>query len=227
MSPFQGVKLNKARYSPLLLFQALMLTPPAQAQVTIGAFGDLNFAGVSGDAPDDISYAGNSGFGFGLIGEFHLTDDVWLSVQPMILPRGAALQLEVDDQEDPVDFANLNLNYFAVPILAKFVTVGGKVYVISGFNVSFLTSANLQGVEDGDEEIDVKDSFKSFDLAVDFGVGGQLPVGPVKIMLEARYEQGLVNIIEDTINEDALQSRLRSSGLQLLAGVLLPLGGGQ
>ena len=219
--------MNKARYLPLLLFLTLLLAPRAQAQVTIGAFGDLNFAGVSGDAPDDFSYAGNSGFGFGLIGEFHLTDDVWLSVQPMILPRGATLQLEVDDQEDPVDFANLNLNYFAVPILAKFVTVGGKVYVISGLNVSFLTSANLQGVEDGDEEIDVKDSFRSFDVAVDFGVGGQLPAGPVRIMLEARYEQGLLNIIEDTINEDALQSRLRSSGLQLLAGVLLPLGGGQ
>ena len=219
--------MSKARYLPLLLFLTLMLAPPAQAQVTIGAFGDLNFAGVSGDAPDDFSYAGNSGFGFGLIGEFHLANDVWLSVQPMILPRGAVLQLEVDDEEDPVDFANLNLSYFAVPILAKFVTAGGKVYVISGFNLSFLTSANLQGVEDGDEEIDVKDSFSSFDVAVDFGVGGQLPVGPVKIMLEARYEQGLANILEDVVDEEALQSRLHSKGLQLLAGVLLPLGGGQ
>ena len=71
------------------------------------------------------------------------------------------------------------------------------------------------------------DSFKSFDVAVDFGVGGQLPVGPVKIMLEARYEQGLANILNDVVDEDALQSRLRSKGLQLLAGVLLPLGGGQ
>lgn len=219
--------MNKARYLPLLLLLTLMLAPAAPAQVTIGAFGDLNLAGVSGDAPDDFSYSGNTGFGFGLIGEFHLTDDVWLSVQPMILPRGAGLQLEVDDEADPVDFATLNLSYFAVPILAKFVTAGGKVYVISGFNVSFLTSANITGVEDNSEEIDVKDSFKSFDVAVDFGVGGQLPAGPIKIMLEARYEQGLLNIMEDVINEDALQSRLRSSGLQLLAGVLLPLGGGQ
>ena len=77
------------------------------------------------------------------------------------------------------------------------------------------------------EEIDIKDSFHSFDIAVDFGVGGQLPAGPIKIMLEARYEQGLLNIIDDTIDEDALKSRLRSSGFQLLAGILLPLGGGQ
>ena len=219
--------MNKARSLPLVLLLTLMLAPAAPAQVTIGAFGDLNLAKVSGDVPDGFSYTGNTGFGFGLIGEFHLTDDVWLSFQPMILPRGAGLQLEVDDDEDPVDFATLNLSYFAMPILAKFVTAGGKVYVISGVNVSFLTSANIKGVEDNAEEIDVKDSFKSFDLAVDFGVGGQLPAGPVRIMLEARYEQGLVNIIEDVIDEDALQSRLRSKGFQLLAGVLLPLGGGQ
>jgi len=62
---------------------------------------------------------------------------------------------------------------------------------------------------------------------VDFGVGGQLPVGSIKIMLEARYEQGLLNISEENLVEDALKSRVRSSGLQLLAGILLPLGGGQ
>ena len=219
--------MSKARYLPLLLFLTLLLAPRAQAQVTIGAFGDLNFAGVSGDAPDDFSYAGNSGFGFGLIGEFHLTDDVWLSVQPMSLPRGAAIEFEFDDEEDPVKIADLSLGYIAVPVLAKFVTVGGKVYVISGFNFSFLTGANLTGVEDGDEEIDVKDAVKSFDVAVDFGVGGQLPVGPIKIMLEARYEQSLVNISEQSLDQAALRSRVRSSGLQLLAGILLPLGGGQ
>ena len=55
--------MKNARYLPLLLILSLLLAPPAQAQVTIGAFGDLNRAGVSGDAPDDFSYAGNSGFG--------------------------------------------------------------------------------------------------------------------------------------------------------------------
>jgi hypothetical protein len=126
-----------------------------------------------------------------------------------------------------VKIADLSLDYIAVPVLAKFVTVGGKVYVISGFNFSFLTGANLKGVEEGAEEIDVKDALKSFDVAVDFGVGGQLPAGPIKIMLEARYEQGLLNVSEENLVEDALKSRVRSSGLQLLAGILLPLGGGQ
>lgn len=218
--------MKKARYVPLLLFLALAHAAPAQAQMTVGAFGVLNSAGLSGDAPDDFSYAGKTGFGFGLIGEFHLTDDVWLSVQPMILPRGAAIQVDVEDEEDPVEFADLGLDYFAVPVLAKFVTAGGKVYVISGVNFSFLTGADLT-FQDADETFDVKDAFNTFDIAVDFGVGGQLPVGSVKIMLEARYEQGLLNISKEAIDQDALNARLRSSGLQLLAGVLLPLGGGR
>ena len=219
--------MKKARYLPVLALLMFALAPPVCAQVTVGAYGLLNSSDLSGDAPTDISYTGRTGFGFGLIGEFHLTDDVWLSVQPGIAPRGAGLAVEVEDEEDPVEFADASLSYFAVPVLAKFVTVGGKVYVISGFNFSILTSANIKGVEEGAEEIDVKDSFHSFDIAVDFGVGGQLPAGPIKIMLEARYEQGLLNIIDDTIDEDALNTRLRSSGLQLLAGILLPLGGGQ
>ncbi len=218
--------MKRSRCIPLLLFLTLAFAPGASAQVTIGAFGAMNSAGLSGDAPDDLSYGGKTGFGFGLIGEFHLRDDVWLSVQPMILPRGAAIQLDVDDEEDPVKIADYNMDYFAVPVLAKFVTVGGKVYVISGFNFSFLTGANAV-FEDSEEEVDVKDNLKSFDVAVDFGVGGQLPVGPVRIMLEARYEQGLLNVSEENLDHVALRARIRSRGLQLLAGVLLPLGGGQ
>ena len=86
--------------------------------------------------------------------------------------------------------------------------------MISGFDYSFLTSANVKGVEDDAEEIDVKDSFHGFDIAVDFGVGGQLPLGGIKIMLEARYEQGLLNIIDETIEEDALQKIDRETALR-------------
>ena len=218
--------MRKKLLSPMLLSFGLILAPAASAQVTIGAFGELNLASVSGDAPTDFSYGGNSGLGFGLIGEFRLADDVWLSVQPMIAPRGAGIEFKYDGEEEPTPIADLNMSYFAMPILAKFVTAGGKVYVTSGVNVSLLTSANITFVEPDSEEIDVKDSFKSYDVAFDFGVGGQLPVGSLRIMLEARYEQGIVNIANETI-EDALKTRLRSSGLQLLAGVLLPLGGGQ
>jgi len=220
--------MSKARFTPLL-FLLLVLAPPpvAQAQFTVGAYGLLNKAGLNGDAPDDFSYTGNTGFGFGLIGEFHLTDDIWLSVQPGIQPRGAGLEVELDGEEDPVKLGSVDLSYFSVPVLAKFVTAGGKVYVVSGFNLGFLTKAEVSPEEDGSEPEDIKDSIRSFDVALDFGVGGQLPVGKIRIMLEARYEQGLINIVDENISEEALRARVRSSGLELLAGILLPLGGGR
>ena len=219
--------MKKALFLPLLFLLGLVTAPGAQAQFTVGAYGGLNFADLSGDAPPDYSYGGKTGFGFGLIAEHHLTDDVWLSVQPGIIPRGAGIEFKFEDEEEPTKISNLNLSYVAVPILAKFVTAGGKVYVISGVNVSFLTSAEIKSEEGSEEPEDVKDSVKNLDFAVDFGVGGQLPVGRIKIMLEARYEQSLTNILEADAVDAALNARVRNSGLQLLAGILLPLGGGR
>ena len=213
------------RSLPALLLFTLAAATAVPAQVKVGAFGDLNRSSLSGDAPEDVSYSGRSSVGFGLIGEFHLANDVWLSVQPMILPRGTGIELAVDDQEDPIEFGTLELSYVAVPILAKFVTAGGKVYVTTGIDVSFLTGAELVPAGEEGEAVDVKSDFTDVDLAVNFGVGGQLPVGPVEIMLEARYEQGILNTLQDGVSEESLNARLRSSGLQLLAGVLLTVGG--
>lgn len=217
--------MTTLRALPALLLLTLAAATNATAQVKVGVFGDLNRSDLSGDAPDDFSYSGRSAIGFGLIGELHLASDVWLSVQPTILPRGTGLEFEFDDEADPVKIGSLDLSYVAVPVLAKFVTAGGKVYVTSGINVSFLTGADLVPEDAPDEKVDVKDAFKDFDLAVDFGVGGQLPLGPVELMIEARYEQGILNALNEEAGQEALDARLRSSGLQLLAGVLLTLGG--
>lgn len=219
--------MKKIRPLPLALYLILALAAPARAQVTVGVLGGLNRSDLSGDAPDDIAYAGKSAFGFGLVGEFHLTGDVWLSVQPTYLGRGTKITEEIDEELDPVERFDFKLDYIAVPVLAKFVTAGGKVYVTSGVNISFLSSAKLKPADDG-AEVDIKDALRGVDLAVDFGVGAQLPIGRPRIMLEARYEQGLSNIADPEDPElQALRTRLRSSGLQLLAGILLPLGGGR
>jgi hypothetical protein len=211
---------------PTVLLFLVFVTSDAAAQVRVGAFGDLNRAGLSGDAPSDFSYGTRTAIGFGVIGEIPIADDVWLSVQPMILPRGAAIEYKFEDEQDPEKIATLELSYFAIPVLARFTTAGGKVYITSGVNVSFLSGADLVPEIEGAETEDVKESFEDFDIAVDFGVGGLLPVGPIELMIEARYEQGILNTLVPEPSADALNgARLRSSGLQLLAGVLLTLGG--
>lgn len=204
-----------------------ILAEPTQAQVTLGAMGGLNLADISGDPPvEGASYGSSTSFGFGIIGEFHLTSGVWLSVQPMYLQRGSTIQFEFEDMDEPQDSVNVALNYFTVPVLAKITAANQKVFVTGGVNFGFLGSATATTVG-GKEESDIKDSVRDFDVAFDFGVGVQLPVGKPRILIEARYEQSLVNLAD--LGESAnpgLPTRFRSSGLQLWAGILLPLGGG-
>jgi len=214
------------RFLPLVLLFSLVEAFPAAAQVRVGAFGDLNRSGLSGDAPSDFSYSTRTAIGFGLVGEMQIASDVWLSVQPMIQQRGAGIEYKFEGEQDPVKIATLELSYFAVPVLARFTTASGKVYITSGVNFSFLSSADLVPETSGAETVDVKSDFEDLDIAVDFAVGGLLPLGPVELMIEARYEQGILNtLVSDPSDEAFGNARLRSSGLQLLAGVLVTLGG--
>jgi hypothetical protein len=88
----------------------------------------------------------------------------------------------------------------------------------------FLTGATLT---EGSDERDVKDRVEDFDVAAVFGFGGVVFAGKPNVSLELRYSQSLLNLANASTTEDALPVRFRSSGFQLLAGVLLPLGGGR
>ncbi len=111
----------------------------------------------------------------------------------------------------------------------KIETAGGKLFVNSGVDVGFLLDATLSPVEGDGEDEDVADLVRDFDVAVNFGVGGQFPIGKPRLTIEARYSQSLIDIseVEVDIGADTLiPARFRSSGFELLAGLWIPLGGG-
>jgi hypothetical protein len=62
-------------------------------------------------------------------------------------------------------------------------------------------------------------------VAVNFGFGVMLPLGSPLLTLELRYSQSLLNLSKPEENPaaSALPERFRSSGLQLMAGLLWPL----
>jgi hypothetical protein len=72
--------MKRATLAALVLAIAVPTTK-ADAQVTLGVFGGMNRSDLSGDAPDDFSYKGKTAFAAGLIGELHLTDDVWAAAR--------------------------------------------------------------------------------------------------------------------------------------------------
>jgi hypothetical protein len=64
------------------------------------------------------------------------------------------------------------------------------------------------------------------DVGALFGFGVVFPVGRPKLTTELRYVQGLVNLSNDSGDAStALPDRFHSGGLELMAGILFPLGG--
>jgi hypothetical protein len=198
-------------------------TDHAAAQ-TLGVVGGLNMSSIKGDAPDKVKWGGKTGLVLGLVGEFRLAEDVYLLLQPTLTKRGSSLGVEVEGQEEPVDSGSVSLDYVTLPVLVKVMAGNGRTFVTSGLDFGILTGATFT---EGSNEEDVKDRLEDFDVAVNFGFGGIVFAGRPNVSLELRYSQSLMNLANSTTTEEALPVRFRSSGFQLIAGVLLPLGGGR
>ncbi len=125
------------------------------------------------------------------------------------------------------------LTYLDIPVLFRFNFQSeskSQPYVFIGPNIGFLVSAKV-GVEsvsiDGvpqdirDEDVDIKEFFKSTDFGLNLGGGLTLPFGNNSIFLEAAYNLGIANIGEIPEGEEG---SVKNRGLQLKGGILFPLG---
>ena len=202
----------------------LVLAHPVSAQVSVGAVVGVNRTGISGDSPDKTHYTAKGGPIAGLVLEVPVAKNVAIVFQPGFRELKAVIGFEVAGQGEPVDSLDLKLSYVSMPVLLKVVTNGGRWYVTSGLDFGFLSSATI-GTISGSAETDVKNLLTEFDVAIMFGVGRMFPVGRPKITAELRYSQSLLNLSNQTAGGNDLPVRFRASGLQLVAGVLLPLGG--
>jgi len=165
-----------------------------------------------------------SGLVAGLIGEFCLSEDVWLSIQPMYLQRGATTTIEVSGQTEGVEGPSVSMNYVAVPILARIVSDNKWTYVMGGLSPAFLLDAKQD--EDGVTK-DITSGINGFDLSANIGFGLMVPIGRPSLSFEIRYEQSILNLAGSGSEDDdnVLPLRFRSSGFLFMAGLLLPLGG--
>ncbi|MGH7495871.1 MAG: porin family protein [bacterium] len=210
----------------LFAFLPLLHGRTAIAQPALGFWGGLNRASLKGDAPENASYGTRLGLSAGVVGEFNLTKDVKLSLQPAYFQRGAKIAFEVPDQDEPRDSLQVKLDYYSLPVLLKVVSGNGKTYVTSGLDFGILSHAELSNLNTDEPAQDLKKFFQDVDVAVNFGFGAMLPLGSPLLTLELRYSQSLANLSKSEENPEAsaLPERFRSSGLQLMAGLLWPLG---
>jgi len=90
-------------------------------------------------------------------------------------------------------------------------------YAMAGPSIGLLTNAKLK-VKDGGEQ-DEKDNTNFFDFGVGFGGGVEHPRGNMTFFAEIRYVLGLTNI-----NKESDESTVKNRGLQIVAGVTIPIG---
>ena len=165
----------------LAVVTVLGFTNVTAQKIKFGAKGGLNFANVYGDNSSKSETV--TAFNFGLMSEIPISQK--FSFQPEIMFSGQGYSFEGGD-------GNLvALNYLNVPLMGKYYVVKG-LSLEAGPQLGFLLSAK-------NESTNVKDSFKSFDFGVNFGLGYKLNNG---LNFGARYNLGLTNINDSEITSD-------------------------
>jgi len=139
-------------------------------KIKFGAKGGLNFATVSGDNTEGIDAV--TAFNFGVLSEIPISDK--FSFQPELMYSGQGYSFNDN---------TVALSYLNIPLMGKYYLTKG-LSVEAGPQIGFLLSAK-------NEEIDVKDSFNTFDFGVNFGLGYKLDNG---LNFGARYNVGLTDI---------------------------------
>ncbi|MDN3673531.1 porin family protein [Flavobacterium branchiarum] len=159
-------------------------------KIKFGAKGGLNFASISGDDTKGID--GVTSFNLGVLSEIPISDK--FSFQPELMYSGQGYSFGDN---------TIALSYLNIPLMGKYYLTKG-LSVEAGPQLGFLFSAK-------NESVNVKDSFKTFDFGVNFGLGYKLDNG---LNFGARYNLGLTNIN----NVDNSSSKNKNGVFQLSVG---------
>lgn len=193
------------------------------SQTYIGATGGLMSSSLSGDAPEDASYSGKTGFSGGLVVDFTLTEDIVLSIQPRFLQKGTSVAYDVGEYELR-DSLTATFDYVSLPVMVKITSLNKRIYFSSGLDFGYLMNSTVENIVDGSTK-DVNELIKNYDISATFGFGVNIPIGAPIISLELRYMQSLLNLSDISSDESAttFPFRFRTSGFQFLTSIIFPI----
>lgn len=187
------------------LFLLSLTTTPALAGINFGLKGGISLANIKSVPETFEGYkwetkqglAGGAFLEIGLPGPFSLQPEV------LYVQKGSKISATIED----ISFTlKANIDYIEIPLLLKYNLISAGPIVPSiyaGPFVGFNTKAEFVMTAAGYPESreDIKDDIKNTEFGVAFGVGLTNKLGIVKITLDARYDLGLSNIIEPTVEE--------------------------
>ena len=113
------------------------------------------------------------------------------------------------------DNGYIKLNYITLPVLLKYKSPARGLVAptfFAGPELGILLSAKINK---GDAETDYGYYLKNFDWGFSFGVGIDVRLLSLKLMLDARYTFGLTNMVHDPGSGDSL----KNSAFMLTAGL--------
>jgi opacity protein-like surface antigen len=214
-----------------IILTALMwaiVSLPAQADETTPSFG----LGVTG-AYSRVTFFRGSGvegvaklrsrnsFAFGINSHYRLyaTDRIQFGVQPELLYARRGVRVEYAGSN-----SGYQLDYLELPLLGRILLLtSGAVqpYVAVGPRFGLLLSA--ERTDANGSVRDESDDTNTFDLGFSAGAGALIHVGSrVMISIEGRYDQSLMNRIDDNVDTTADQ---RHRAFFLMLGVSMGIGG--
>ena len=169
----------------LFLSAFTMIAFMSQAQIKFGIKAGANFSKYSGkDAKfEGVSPQFKVGFAGGALVNIGLNE--MFSVQPEVLYSMEGTQYK--ESGEKLIFKN---DYINVPVLLQYNHESG-FYAETGPQIGFLASAKIS---DGDNSMDIKESFKKINFSWGLGAGYKLTNG---VGIGARYNFGIANIAEN------------------------------
>ncbi len=180
--------MNKIKISITALLVMLSIgAAVAQAAVSLGVKGGLNFANVNADSPG-TAFASRTGYH---LGAFLSAKFAKLAIQPEIVYSQQGMNFTINGGSS----VDQNFSYVNIPIILKLYLVGG-LNLQAGPQFGFLTSAARGGV-------DVKSLYKSSDFSVALGAGLDIS----NITIDARYNMG-ISEINDEAGSDAVKNQV-------------------
>jgi len=190
----------------------LVLSPIAclsAHDVMLGIKGGVNVANFTGD--DVFHNSSSEGAIAGVFARYGLSDSWSLQPEALFTMRGA--EFSVDDIQ-----TEQQINYVEIPVLARFGwghDASFRPSLFAGPSVAFLVKNKIV---DG-SEIDLKGATgtRDVDVGAVLGAGLDYTLGSGDLLLDARYEMGLISWSEDL--------NIRNSTLSFMLGYGWTLGG--
>lgn len=174
--------------------------------MTIGVKAGLNVATL--DISDEEGEENKTGLVLGVTFLKPLRARVGLQVEALYSQKG--VKFSEEGFEDTI-----SLDYFEIPLLGNFTAASNdrmSFHVLAGPSFAFNTRAKAKSEFEGEEsEEDIDDEVKAADVG--FIIGAAVRTG--QLVFDARYNFGLMNILEDDVVDENESVKTRTFSISV------------